>query len=396
MVSFIRRLRHLGLFPTQSRTFTILTAVFIFLFFWLALFNIYDIPSLSHSFSSLSSTLPTAAQTSSLVSPKYTFQRASTLNESTHHYLAFMKSQGSFTPSLSSDFRETRFWRQYLKPLLVPRLPGTPEHQRVRLFLIQTLKDLGFEVELDSFHQNTVVGPREFHNIIATRFPTATKRMIWAAHYDSKDLGPKHPFLGATDSAAPCALLLELATRMKPVWDQWNTSAYAIQLVFFDGEEAFVAWSEADSIYGATHLAKRWEEKKQIEQIQVMILLDLLGAKPLTLRPFLHTTWKDPHFQPDYLFSRLVSLEGELRTSRLIHVQKVASVFNDDAKHPGGIADDHLPFQARGVPILHLIPVPFPHVWHQPDDNEDALDPETLENLANILTGLAYTQSIYA
>ena len=30
----------------------------------------------------------------------------------------------------------------------------------------------------------------------------------------------------------------------------------------------------------------------------------------------------------------------------------------------GKISDDHLPFLDRGVPILHLIPSPFPSVWH--------------------------------
>ncbi len=31
----------------------------------------------------------------------------------------------------------------------------------------------------------------------------------------------------------------------------------------------------------------------------------------------------------------------------------------------GGIEDDHLPFLRNGVPILHMITNPFPHVWHR-------------------------------
>lgn len=30
----------------------------------------------------------------------------------------------------------------------------------------------------------------------------------------------------------------------------------------------------------------------------------------------------------------------------------------------GGIDDDHRPFLQRGVPVFHVIPLPFPHVWH--------------------------------
>ena len=31
-----------------------------------------------------------------------------------------------------------------------------------------------------------------------------------------------------------------------------------LQLVFLDGEEAFVDWTDKDSIYGARHLAQKW------------------------------------------------------------------------------------------------------------------------------------------
>ena len=34
-----------------------------------------------------------------------------------------------------------------------------------------------------------------------------------------------------------------------------------LQLIFFDGEEAFVEWNEHDSIYGAKHLAEVMSHK---------------------------------------------------------------------------------------------------------------------------------------
>lgn len=33
-----------------------------------------------------------------------------------------------------------------------------------------------------------------------------------------------------------------------------------LMLIFFDGEEAFLNWSDNDSLYGSRHLAKKWEE----------------------------------------------------------------------------------------------------------------------------------------
>lgn len=58
-----------------------------------------------------------------------------------------------------------------------------------------------------------------FTNIIATLDPTAPRRLLLACHYDSKALppdprAPERVFLGASDSAVPCAMILELATSL--------------------------------------------------------------------------------------------------------------------------------------------------------------------------------------
>ena len=50
------------------------------------------------------------------------------------------------------------------------------------------------------------------------------------------------------------------------------------------------------------------------------------------------------------------------------------------------IQDDHVPFMARGVEVLHLIPYPFPHVWHEPEDDGEHLDLDTVEDWARLVT----------
>lgn len=37
------------------------------------------------------------------------------------------------------------------------------------------------------------------------------------------------------------------------------------------------------------------------------------------------------------------------------------------------------------VPILHLIPYPFPIFWHKPGDNRSNIDMKTTENINRIL-----------
>lgn len=39
-------------------------------------------------------------------------------------------------------------------------------------------------------------------------------------------------------------------------------------MIFFDGEEAFVEWTESDSLYGSRHLALKMENTKFIHKGQ--------------------------------------------------------------------------------------------------------------------------------
>ncbi len=51
--------------------------------------------------------------------------------------------------------------------------------------------------------------------------------------------------------------------------------------------------------------------------------------------------------------------------------------------------DDHIPFMARGVPVLHIIPSRFPDVWHTMQDDGEHLDRLTVADWAKIVTAFA-------
>lgn len=66
----------------------------------------------------------------------------------------------------------------------------------------------------------------------------------------------------------PCAMLINLAIVMESYLNQnRGNSDLSLKLVFFDGEEAFLNWSPTDSIYGARHLAQRWEDEGFLPKI---------------------------------------------------------------------------------------------------------------------------------
>lgn len=72
----------------------------------------------------------------------------------------------------------------------------------------------GWEVTEDHFQNWTPYGQMPFTNIIATLNPAAKRRLVLSCHYDSKYFPPQwhgREFLGATDSAVPCSMVLEMA-----------------------------------------------------------------------------------------------------------------------------------------------------------------------------------------
>lgn len=75
------------------------------------------------------------------------------------------------------------------------------------------MKGMEWTVEEDTFTSDTPFGNREFTNIIATLNPNRCKRLVLACHYDSK-MSREGTFLGATDSAVPCAMIAHLAQLM--------------------------------------------------------------------------------------------------------------------------------------------------------------------------------------
>lgn len=75
------------------------------------------------------------------------------------------------------------------------------------------MQNLGWQVEVDEFTANTPIGKLKFGNVVARLNPRATRFLTLACHYDSK-YTREGSFIGATDSAVPCAMMLHLAAAM--------------------------------------------------------------------------------------------------------------------------------------------------------------------------------------
>ncbi|XP_062995770.1 glutaminyl-peptide cyclotransferase-like protein [Elgaria multicarinata webbii] len=283
-----------------------------------------------------------------------------------------------------------RLWNTYLQPMLIERYSGSPGNKIVRQFITERLKMLAasWHVELDSFEDRTPRGTVGFANVVATLDPAATWRLVLACHYDSKYFPhDRHgqAFVGASDSAVPCSVLLELVTALdvELLKAKEQGLQVTLQLLFFDGEEAFEEWSATDSLYGSRHLAQRMATAPhrpgltQLHAISLFVLLDLLGERQPTFQDHFPATanW----------FQRLLGIEKRLHRLGLLKSHPQEQLYFQRDSYYSHVEDDHVPFLQKGVPVLHLIATPFPKVWHTMKDTEANLHPPTVENLCKIL-----------
>ncbi|XP_029964032.1 glutaminyl-peptide cyclotransferase-like a [Salarias fasciatus] len=295
---------------------------------------------------------------------------------------------------LASQVDGTRLWETHLRPILIERLPGTQGSLAVQQHITSTLSSLsaGWSVDLDSFQNPTPRGQVTFTNIIATLDPSAPRRLLLACHYDSKVLppdprAPERVFLGASDSAVPCAMILELATALDAQLRSFKPQRLPVtlQLVFFDGEESFEEWTATDSLYGSRHLAERMSNTPHpaashatlLHAVDLFVLLDLLGGPdPLIANHFDNTArW----------FDRLIAAEKRLHRQGLLTSHPSEQTYFRKDVYLGPVQDDHIPFLHKGVPVLHVIATPFPQFWHTLDDTEENMHRPTVENLTKIL-----------
>lgn len=348
-----------------------------------------------------------------------------------------------------------------LSPILVPRVPGSEGSIKVLKHFLDFFKSElpQWNVAIQNSTSKTPVTGNEeipFHNVIATRDPPWSSPgevgyLTLVAHYDS--LRTPEGFIGATDSAAPCAMLMHAARNLDAAmtkrwaamdklglkqedYDLGLEEHKGLQIFLLDGEEAFDVWSHKDSIYGAKSLAAEMETTyhpalstyhNALSSIHMFLLLDLLGSPAPKVPSYYKVNrssaeadvetyaYISPSLQTTHwAYKSMATLEARLRDQSLLasspnHPSKRSASgqpkeqqsrrqeptwFYDldkssDRWMGGLIEDDHLPFIARGVEVLHVIPSPFPAVWHKSTDDGEHLDLDTCGDWAVLVTAFA-------
>jgi hypothetical protein len=232
-----------------------------------------------------------------------------------------------------------------------PRPPGSEAIEKTRAYLIKQLESAGWKVERQSFSDDTPRGKVQFVNLLAT-FGAGAPSFLACSHYDTKTFDNAR-FVGANDAGSSTGVLLELAR----VLGGRPELASKIELVFFDGEEAYEAFTDTDGLYGSRYFAKQLAAQDKAKLFRGGVLFDMVGDKSLTIT-------LPPDSPPEIARDIFAAADA-------LNLRKHFTYFDRD------ITDDHTPLNEIGIPVIDLIDFDY-SPWHTPDDTMDKLSAESL------------------
>lgn len=265
-----------------------------------------------------------------------------------------------------------------------PRPAGSEGIEETRQYLEKELAVLGWSVRRQSFEGRTPFGEVDFVNLRA-RFGEGAwdgpVRGLLCSHYDTKRY-EGFEFVGANDAGSSTGLLLELAR----VLAGRPATASALELVFFDGEEAFGTNITArDGLYGSRHYAAEWLSRPPKERPRWGVLLDMVGDADLNIRAAVRIPRQsirelaEAKDNGGYAVD-ILAVEESLQwvSRRLLETAEELEVRQQVGVSPDYIVDDHIPLNVvAGIPTIDLIDFDYAP-WHTPGDTLDKLDAESL------------------
>jgi Zn-dependent M28 family amino/carboxypeptidase len=240
------------------------------------------------------------------------------------------------------------------------RPAGSPQLRHLATELRPMLPGGGFEPFPST-------GPQQGLRNIVGVLPGRPPAILIGAHYDSE----YHPkgFVGANDSAAGTAALIELARRLP---SELPKDHREIRFVLFDGEEDPPGCSDKDFEFCALRGSRAYVAAHP-NQIGDMILLDYIANK-----------------------GARIPREGNSSQALWAQLRHAAEQVGTEDVFPAGtqgpVLDDHIPFLEQAVPSIDLIDFSYPYA-DTVEDTPDKLDPAVLDKVGETVAQLVINLS---
>lgn len=272
-----------------------------------------------------------------------------------------------------------------------PRIPNTKAHTNCGNWLVAQLKKYGCQVTEQTFKATTFDGTTlNARNIIGSINPQANKRILLAAHWDTRPFADKDTgefkdkkFDGADDGASGVGVLLEIARTLQANAQKPNVG---VDIIFFDAED----WGEKHTMTPSQHKlfwclgSQYWAKNphKVGYRADYGILLDMVGAKG-AIFPKEGTSM----MYASGIVENVWQIAQRLGYDNLFNYQQ-----------SGGLTDDHTPVNETAkipmIDIVNLNPMTgdFGSYHHRHTDNLANIDRNTLKAVGQVVVQVLYQE----
>jgi len=276
-----------------------------------------------------------------------------------------------------------------------PRIPNTAAHQKAADYFVEKLKGYGAQLTIQQFEAENYNGHKlNLKNIIASFNPEKPKRILLAAHWDTRPFSdkdadkPDATFQGANDGASGVGVLLEIAR----VISSAEKPEVGVDIILFDGEDWGEREGEQDThplpdglqawwCLGSQHWAKN--KHKPNYSAYYGILLDMVGAQ--------HAQFHREGYSMEFAPTIVEKVWN--------HAQRLGYSHVFVRKTEAGITDDHLFVNTIArIPMINIVHFEpgigyFGDFHHSQKDNLDLISKEMLGIVGTtVLTTLYHEQ----
>lgn len=273
-----------------------------------------------------------------------------------------------------------------------PRVPNSKAHQNAADYFVDKFRSYGAKVVVQEFEDQNYEGQTlKLKNIIASFNPNVKKRILLAAHWDTRQFADKDEenvyakMDGANDGGSGVAVLLEVA-RVISTSEGPNVG---VDIILFDGEDggehkdmssvAPTGGKESWWCLGSQY----WSKNKHVGNYTAFygILLDMVGASGAT---FYQDTVSKRNAQR--IVDKVWSNAKQLGYGKFF-IEK-----------PGQeLTDDHLFVNKYArIPMIDIIDmrngVSFVPEHHTQNDTMEAIDKNTLKVVGDVILSVLYNE----
>ena len=269
-----------------------------------------------------------------------------------------------------------------------PRVPGSIAHKQCAEWFVDFFSDKADTVYVQDFRTRLYDGRGiDGKNIIAAFNPEAKKRILLAAHWDSRPFADHDPdknnwntpIDGANDGASGVGVLMEIARILND-----NPVNIGVDIILFDLEDYGAPYflnlmTNDDWALGSQY----WAKNPHIYNYRAYfgILLDMVGAS-------------NAKFPKEYYSQQFApALSNDVwKIARELGYDEY---FTNELGHP--INDDHIYVNAIArIPMIDIIHLEnnsessFYPYWHTVKDNLEQIDPKTLGMVGDVVVNVLY------